>query len=331
MNWPSCVDASVAGSVPRCRLRWAMEAPYSLLAEGGAQRGVSTLGTLSGLRLAGLPSPHLAVGPSAGVVALIAALALSPGECLAFVPRLLQDSVVRARFPPFDTDRLVALIEVTCRERAIELALQRTRVITPLLAACSGAIVYVALTPANWRVVVRAACAVPLLNGRVVRLDGVDYLDGSIGLPVVPLHEARLPALAVLTRRARPTRGCTRSRIMGLLAAAAMPRVSLAARKRWLERDLDDIRDRAVVLGLEPAPIPWHAITPAPGQAVPSRVSFDQSLLLRAVVQAAHRGVAAAWGSDAEWPDVVRRRFDDHIRAAGSVSPSVRLDREAHP
>ncbi len=300
----------------------AIDDGYGMVGEGGSLRGLTTMSTVTGIRMAGVAPPVLASAPSAGSAALIAGFTLDPDACPALVFRLLDERVVRAALPPFDTDHLVGVLEQTIGASVIAEMLARIQLFVPMLCVKTGNVTHLRLTSENWRVAIPATCAVPVLSARVVEVDGGHYIDGSIGLPLAPVHDRHrrgAPAIAVLSRpesyRRKPSSWAARTAL-----SCMMPGVGLEARRRWFERYREDARDRDIVFGRAAAPVQWHAVAPAPGQVVPSRVTFDRRVFAASLIHGAHRGISFVWGDESQWPDSVAERFESFVRATLAAS-----------
>lgn len=208
---------------------------------GGSMRNAHTAGFLHALEGQALaPTPDMYVASSGA--AIIASYAAA--DQYEYLQRAFEELLPTRRFmsytryPFINIDYLIDDVV----SRAVPLDVERirrgsSRVVAPVVDALNGAIRFFDDTYPAFHELLRATCAVPLLYGKAVKLDGQRYVDGGIGCSlqthVDKAVELGADRILALCDAAPPG---TRRRIAVALGGWALGSGALIALKRGLLR-----------------------------------------------------------------------------------------------
>ncbi|MCW8327789.1 patatin family protein [Photobacterium sp. SDRW27] len=183
------------------RLVGARKKKIALVVQGGGQRGIFTAGVFDAFLEAGFDPFELYVGTSAGALNLSSYISRQPQFGYNFIVNYTTDNEFFNLYKYLSKQKPMNLdwaLQTVAPGGSLQLDLETARDVLQHRAALACATrkdtlqdIYLPMYQKDWREVLRATCAIPIIYNQPVNLRDLEWVDGGVSA-AVPVKEAWL-------------------------------------------------------------------------------------------------------------------------------------------
>lgn len=171
----------------------------ALVVQGGGQRGIFTAGVFDAFLEANFDPFELYIGTSAGALNLSSFISRQPNFGYNFIVNLTTDNTFFNLYQYLSKQQSMNLdwaLDAVCHQGNLPLDVKTARDVLQNRMALACATrkdtlqdMYMPMYQDNWREVLRASCAIPLIYNLPVNFDELEWVDGGVSA-AVPVKEA---------------------------------------------------------------------------------------------------------------------------------------------